>query len=75
MKQKKRVKEGLIPADILTQHSAPVISEKPPQQQQQPPELQMKPQGGDLGGSDLTTGATSAPSTTLTLTAPTTKQS
>ncbi|XP_070073180.1 homeotic protein labial isoform X2 [Drosophila takahashii] len=75
MKQKKRVKEGLIPADILTQHSTPVISEKPPQQQQQPPELQMKPQGSDLGGNDLTTGATSATSTTLTLTAPATKQS
>ncbi|KAH8344025.1 hypothetical protein KR084_003304 [Drosophila pseudotakahashii] len=75
MKQKKRVKEGLIPADILTQHSTPVISEKPPQQQQQPPELQMKPQGSDLGGNDLTPGAPSATSTTLALTAPATKQS
>ncbi|XP_017130818.2 LOW QUALITY PROTEIN: homeotic protein labial [Drosophila elegans] len=79
MKQKKRVKEGLIPADILTQHSAPVISEKPPQQQQQqqqqPPELQMKPQGSDLGGNDLSSGATAAPSATLSLTAPTSKQS
>ncbi|XP_017046684.1 homeotic protein labial [Drosophila ficusphila] len=80
MKQKKRVKEGLIPADILTQHSTPVISEKPPQQQQQQQqqqqtELQMKSQGSDLGGNDLTSGATSSPSATLTLAAPTTKQS
>lgn len=76
MKQKKRVKEGLIPADILTQHSTSVISEKPPQQQQpQPPELQLKSQGSDLGGNELATGAPSTPTTAMTLTAPTSKQS
>lgn len=76
MKQKKRVKEGLIPADILTQHSTSVISEKPPQQQQpQPPELQLKSQGSDLCGNELAPGAPSTPTTAMTLTAPTSKQS
>ncbi|XP_039494471.1 homeotic protein labial [Drosophila santomea] len=75
MKQKKRVKEGLIPADILTQHSTSVISEKPSQQQPQPTELQVKSQGSDLGGNDLATGAASGPTTAMTLTAPTTQQS
>ncbi|KAH8346916.1 hypothetical protein KR059_002946 [Drosophila kikkawai] len=78
MKQKKRVKEGLIPADILTQHSAPVISEKPPQtqqqQQQHQPELQMKPQASDLGSNELSTAATSA-AAAASLTAATAKQS
>ncbi|KAH8369148.1 hypothetical protein KR009_002843 [Drosophila setifemur] len=80
MKQKKRVKEGLIPADILTQHSAPVISEKPPpppqqqQQQQHQPELQMKPQTSDLGTNDLSTAAT-ATAAAATIAAATSKQS
>lgn len=78
MKQKKRVKEGLIPADIMT----PVMSEKPvppPQQQQQQhaPDLQMKPQTSDLGNSELSTAATAtvAAAAAASVTAATSKQS
>ncbi|KAH8236580.1 hypothetical protein KR026_006108 [Drosophila bipectinata] len=76
MKQKKRAKEGLIPADIL----GPVISEKPvppPQLQQQPhpPELQMKPQTSDLGSSELTAAATATVAAATSVTAATSKQS
>ncbi|XP_070137445.1 homeotic protein labial isoform X2 [Drosophila bipectinata] len=76
MKQKKRAKEGLIPADIL----GPVISEKPVpppqlQQQQHPPELQMKPQTSDLGSSELTAAATATVAAATSVSAATSKQS
>ncbi|EDV42084.1 uncharacterized protein Dana_GF17803 [Drosophila ananassae] len=74
MKQKKRQKEGLIPADI----PAPVMTSKPvppPQQQQHPQELQMKPQTSDLGNSELTVAATASVAAAASVTAATSKQS
>ncbi|TDG42476.1 hypothetical protein AWZ03_011106 [Drosophila navojoa] len=61
MKQKKRVKEGLIPADMITQHSTPVLTEKQPLQQQQhqhqhqhQQQHQQQQQQSDLKASEIT---------------------
>ncbi|KAM8705638.1 hypothetical protein ACLKA7_010013 [Drosophila subpalustris] len=70
MKQKKRVKEGLIPADILSQHSAPVITEKQPQQQQQ---VDLK--APELVSNELPTITTTTTASGTTTTTAATKQS
>ncbi|XP_023034430.1 homeotic protein labial [Drosophila willistoni] len=81
MKQKKRVKEGLIPADLLSQQHnvAPVISEKQTQQQQQQAELQLKTATNDMANTDMSTSAipiaTTATSTAPAATSAITKQS